>query len=546
MRRLRCLGFVLLLSLLLPHRFLVSAHNAVEDDEEDWDSEDPSDTPSFSAAEASANVVGKAQKVLLELTDQSVERVIASQEYLLLLGYAPWCTRSSDLMPEYAAAASELSAGGSNVLLAKIDAISNPRAASLYNIKGFPHLLFFTNGTVQMYNGGLSGGEIVNWVQKKTGLPAITISSSEDASNILNQNVTFVAGFFQSFEGSDYEQFIEVAKNEVGTVFVQTINSDVAKVLNPKPQIVPPLIWILKDEPEHVVNYEGNFNYDEIFDFVEINKHPLVIGLTSDNMAKVYSSPVKLQVLLFCEAEDYEMLLPLYEKAAKEFKGKVLFLLMDTADEELSRPMLAIYGLEPGTPTVAGFDYANGLKYLLEAEITGDNLRLFCSDLVNQKLPQHYKSKPIPAANEGDVKVVVGKTFDEIVLKESKDVFLEVTMPWCLLCEKADKVFRKLGKVFKEVPSLVIATIDASANEHPLLKVDNFPEMLFYPAGRKDAPPVVAPAKLNLKELVKFVRANAVNPISLSTGGVQKKEEVAQEVKVAESSESFRSSKEEL
>lgn len=35
-------------------------------------------------------------------------------------------------------------------------------------------------------------------------------------------------------------------------------------------------------------------------------------------------------------------------------------------------------------------------------------------------------------AKDGDVLVVVGKSFDEIVLDESKDVLLEVYAPWCV------------------------------------------------------------------------------------------------------------------
>jgi protein disulfide-isomerase A1 len=45
---------------------------------------------------------------------------------------------------------------GSPVLMAKLDADRYPKAASLLEIKGFPTLLLFVNGTSQAYSGGFS------------------------------------------------------------------------------------------------------------------------------------------------------------------------------------------------------------------------------------------------------------------------------------------------------------------------------------------------------------------------------------------------------
>jgi hypothetical protein len=44
---------------------------------------------------------------------------------------------------------------------------------------------------------------------------------------------------------------------------------------------------------------EGTFKTDKILQFLDHNKFPLVIKLTELNSARVYSSPVKLQVLIF-------------------------------------------------------------------------------------------------------------------------------------------------------------------------------------------------------------------------------------------------------
>ena len=57
-------------------------------------------------------------------------------------------------MPQFAEAATSLKELGSPLLMAKLDADRYPKAASLLQIKGFPTLLLFVNGTSQDYSGG--------------------------------------------------------------------------------------------------------------------------------------------------------------------------------------------------------------------------------------------------------------------------------------------------------------------------------------------------------------------------------------------------------
>lgn len=67
---------------------------------------------------------------------------------------------------------------------------------------------------------------------------------------------------------------------------------------------------------------------------------------------------------------------------------------------------------------------------------------------------------------------VVGKTLDELVLNSRENVLLEVHTPWCVNCEAISKQVEKLAKHFKGFENLVFARIDASANEHAKLQVN--------------------------------------------------------------------------
>lgn len=125
-----------------------------EDDLEDLEEGMDSDAQAASVSYSSAEAVAAAK--VANVNDKDVERVIAKFEFVLLLGFAPWCTQSQELLPEFAAAAVRLSQLGNPVVLAKLDAVNNPAAAAQYEILGFPTLMFFANGTREQYFGGFS------------------------------------------------------------------------------------------------------------------------------------------------------------------------------------------------------------------------------------------------------------------------------------------------------------------------------------------------------------------------------------------------------
>lgn len=106
--------------------------------------------------QSEAETVSKAQRIVVELNGDNTKRLIDGNEYVMVLGYAPWCARSAELMPRFAEAATDLKEIGSSVLMAKIDGERYSKVASQLEIKGFPTLLLFVNGTSQSYTGGFS------------------------------------------------------------------------------------------------------------------------------------------------------------------------------------------------------------------------------------------------------------------------------------------------------------------------------------------------------------------------------------------------------
>ncbi|XP_059456898.1 protein disulfide isomerase-like 1-6 [Corylus avellana] len=528
----RFVFFTLILFLFLSFLITIKASEPTPNENEDEDLEsleelialdeenekhEQEGSPSVRSSEA--EVLTRAQRIVVELNSENTKRVIDGNEFVLVLGYAPWCARSAELMPQFAEAATSLKELGSSLLMAKLDADRYPKAASLLEIKGFPTLLLFVNGTSQAYTGGFSAEEIVTWARKKTGVPVIRIRSVAEAEEILKKYHTFVTGLFKKFEGPDYEEFVKAAISDNGIQFIEVSDTDVAKVLVPAIKDTNNFIGIVKSEPERYTPYEGTFKMDKILEFLDCNKFPLVTKLTELNSARVYSSPIKLQVIVFAEADDFKNLLEPLQEVARKFKSKIMFIYIDITDENLAKPFLTLFGLEEAENTVVtAFNNRISSKFLLQSDLIPANIEEFCSRLLDGTLSPYFKSQPIPDNSDSTIQIIVGKTFDDLVLSSPKNVLLEVHTPWCINCETTSKHVEKLAKHFKSLDNLVFARIDASANEHPKLQVDDYPTLFFYPASDK-ANPIKLSTKSSLKDL-----AGSINKILRAKDPVTKDE----------------------
>lgn len=106
---------------------------------------------------------------------------------------------------------------------------------------------------------------------------------------------------------------------------------------------------------------------------------------------------------------------------------------------------------------------------------------------------------------------MVGKTFDEIVMDTQKDVLIEFYAPWCGHCKKLEPEFLALGKKYQAEKNLVIAKMDASANDVPNdeYKVEGFPTIYFAPSDGKRKPVKFESGDRTVDSLSKFLEEHA-------------------------------------
>ena len=129
------------------------------------------------------------------------------------------------------------------------------------------------------------------------------------------------------------------------------------------------------------------------------------------------------------------------------------------------------------------------------------------------ELSPHINSQPIPKKQLGPVKVVVGSSFQEIVYDRTKDVLIEMYAPWCGHCKKLEPVYRELAMKFKNVKDLVIAKLDATANDTPdEYKANGFPTIYFAPSDSKSSP-IKYSGERDIDSFVSFLKEKATVPL---------------------------------
>ena len=115
----------------------------------DFNEEEDNDFSSSSSSSSFDFSIEDDQDVVV-LSSSNFSDFIASNKFVLVEFYAPWCGHCQSLAPEYAVAATKLKPEG--VSLAKVDATKEGDLAQLHEVQGYPTMIFFSHGKSKPYS----------------------------------------------------------------------------------------------------------------------------------------------------------------------------------------------------------------------------------------------------------------------------------------------------------------------------------------------------------------------------------------------------------
>ncbi|XP_041966139.1 protein disulfide-isomerase A3 [Alosa sapidissima] len=459
---------------------------------------------------------------VLEFTDDDFDSRIGDHDMILVEFFAPWCGHCKRLAPEYEAAATRLKG---IVALAKVDCTANSNVCSKYGVSGYPTLKIFRDGEeAGGYDGPRTADGIVSHLKKQAGPASVEVKTQAEFDKFTADRDSSVVGFFADGGSSAQAEFLKSASAlRESYRFAHTNNEDLLKKYDVEAEGVilfrPPHLTN-KFEDSSVKFSEEKFTNAKIKRFIQDSIFGMCPHMTDDNKDLLRGK----DLLVAYYDVDYEKnpkgsnyWRNRVMKVAKGFLDQGKKLNFAVANKNSFSHDLSEMGLDAsaGEIPVVGIRTAKGDKYVMQEEFSRDGkaLERFLQDYFDGNLKRYLKSEPIPENNDGPVKVLVAENFDSIVNDDSKDVLIEFYAPWCGHCKSLEPKYNELGEKLANDPNIVIAKMDATANDVPSqYEVRGFPTLFFSPAGQKDSPKKYEGGR-EVSDFISYLKREATNPL---------------------------------
>ncbi|XP_041960241.1 protein disulfide-isomerase A2 [Alosa sapidissima] len=444
------------------------------------------------------------------------ERALRQNKYLLVEFYAPWCGHCKQLEPVYAQAAAELKNSSAEARLAKVDATQEKELAEEFEVLSFPTLKFFTDGrraNATDFSGKRTVQGILQWLNRRMGPSATSLTTTRGAQEFIDANNVTIVGFFKSLDAEVVKVFYDVAMDVVDVNFGIVSSPKIFKHFGLEEDTV--VLFKKFDDKRADLLVTEKLEKDEVVTFIRDNALELVIEFNEQNAEKIFGSKVHNHILIFLNTtlETHNALLSEYRDVASMFKGKVLFILIDV-NGAVSHVM-KYFGLsESDAPAVRLINTDTVKKYAIATggDITMETLKSFCQGVLDGDIKPHMMSQEVPEDwDQKPVKVLVGKNFQSVVFDETKNVFVEFYAPWCGHCKELAPIWDQLAEKYKDRDDIIIANMDATANEVEEVSVSGFPTLKYFPAGAEKKA-VDYTGKRDLETFSKFLDNGGVLP----------------------------------
>ncbi|KAM7394507.1 hypothetical protein PAMP_021305 [Pampus punctatissimus] len=440
---------------------------------------------------------------VLQLMKGNFNRALRKYKQLLVHFYAPLSGESHRVLAVFEGAAAELQ--GSEVKLAVVDTAKEKDLAKELNATGLPTIRLYLSG--DKHNpvscpAPRSSASIMTWLKRRAGSAAdlITDLSQSETSEELQ-----VVGFFKELNTEYIQVFYDAAIDLPDVNFAVTQSNEVISKYGLTHDVVmlfkkSKLIQAYKMMPET--------SKEELIIFITVYQMDPVTEYSGQVTAtQILTSPVLNHAILFInKRSDFQEIYSAFNSAAEAFRLKILFVLVNVEEPRNGRLMEYFRVRDFEAPLIRLVNLTDHVTYHLPSDtLDVATIKEFCQSYLEGKAKPKMSSEPIPEGWDKQlVKELVGMTLEKVAFNPDRTVFVLFYLPYSQESRALFPLWEELAEAFKEREHVVIARIDASANDINMSMQGPYPSFCLFPALHAERM-VVYTGKKKLKDLVEFI-----------------------------------------
>lgn len=354
----------------------------------------------------------------------------------------------------------------------------------------YPTLKFFRDGNrthPEEYTGPREAKGIAEWLRRRVGPSARRLEDEEDARALMDTQDVVVVGFFQDLQDRDVATFLGLAQDALDMTFGLTDRPQLFQKFGLTKDTVVLFKKYDEGRADFPVDKELGLDQGDLSRFLLTHSMHLVTEYSSETSSKIFAARILNHLLLFVNQtlDAHRELLPGFREAAPHFRGQVLFVVVDVgADND---HVLQYFGLKAQeAPTLRFINIETTKKYAPGhgAPVTAAAITDFCRAVLGGGIKPYRLSQEVPPDwDQRPVKTLVGKNFEQVAFDETKNVFIKFYAPWCAHCKEMAPAWEELAEKYRDHEDIVIAELDATANELEAFPVHGFPTLKYFPAG---------------------------------------------------------------
>jgi len=451
----------------------------------------------------------------LELTIDNFDDKVGGADLSGVFFYAPWCGHCKKAKPEWAEAAKVLEEDNIPLFAVNLDEDENRPLAQKYQIQGFPTIMIFKKDKLDAplpYEGAREANAFADGIKQFSGPATSKLDQADEAllkSDKLDHTKVTVIAFLDNTE-SEYQKTFDDAVDVIrgDGYFYFTDNYEIAKVIHEDVVVKPNTLLLFRHSDGGIARSDGIGSAEDVHRFIDTNYASpfLEFSQMSKGIAdRVYKGPFRYNIFMYAPEDKKEEIGAWASKIPEKFAGKVSPSVIFDAKSSESRigQYFSFNDAFDLSVAVVDLNAESGGKFIMEESATEKSAFQFVEDVLDGKVEPTLKSEPIPESNTDPVKVVVGKTFEDIVLGGS-NVLLEIYAPWCGHCKALTPIYDELAKELEGDEEVTIAKIDGTANDitDGRFKFTGFPTLYFIDSKGKVSPYSDAREKDAMKQFV--------------------------------------------